>query len=111
MLNLRFYAFNKGQYLDVHRMKVAGQHLYLLATCLLLAEHVTAIPLDSFYPYGAGTGDSLVQKVDDGSSPAISLPLRFSFFAQSFGIIYVSFYITNKSYCSGLACVSYHNFL
>ena len=71
-------------------MKDTGQLLYWLVSCLLLTACVTAIPLNEFYPFGAGAGDSSVPRIDDGSSPPVSLPQKFFFFRKSFDTIYVS---------------------
>ena len=62
----------------------------LLANCLLLTIHVTAIPLGQFYPFGEQSGDNLVGRTLDGSSPNITLPLPFAFFGESYNDIYVS---------------------
>ena len=73
-------------------MKGRGQLLYLFATGLLLelTAHVTAIPLNEFYPYGVEAGDTSVERTLDGSSPPIILPLELSFFGRSFNTIFVS---------------------
>ena len=62
------------------------QLLLLLVSCLLL----TAIPLERFYPFGVQSGDTLVERTLDGSSPNINLPLPFVFFGEYYDIIYVS---------------------
>ena len=79
-------------YEAAHRMKGRGQLLYLFATGLLLklTAHVTAIPLNEFYPYGIEAGDSLANRTLDGSAPPIILPLEFPFFGKSFNTIFVS---------------------
>ena len=73
-------------------MKVARGMLYLLATYFLLTEGVNGIPLNEFYPFGVEAGDTLVNRTDDGSSPAIILPRPFYFFRQLNNAIYVSSY-------------------
>ena len=70
-------------------MGSGGQLLCLIATSLLLAADVAAIPLEQFYPFGVDSGDSFLPKNDDGSTSAIELPSQFSFFGRMFGEIYV----------------------
>ena len=52
----------------------------------------TAIPLNSFYPYGSAAGDSLVPHGLDVSSEAVQLPTPFPFFGKSYTNIIVSLF-------------------
>ena len=51
---------------------------------------VAAIPLDQFYPFGEGVGDTATPKEDDGSSPRITLNRLFPFYEKDHFIIWVS---------------------
>ena len=50
---------------------------------------VRAVPLDSFYPYGASYDDSVVGPTLDGSAP-LYLSHSFIYFGVSYDLIYVS---------------------
>ena len=42
-----------------------------------------------FFDFGVDAGDTQLNKIDDGSSPPISLPTPIQFFERSQSIIYV----------------------
>ena len=71
-------------------MRATRLVLYLLNVFLLLNNDVSAIRLESFYPFGGAAGDAFLTGVLDGSSPPIALPSQFVFFGQIFDDIYVS---------------------
>ena len=62
--------------------------LLFIALCCVL--EVCCITVEEFYSFGESSGDSLLPRVLDGSSDAITLRTEFPFFNQSYKIVYVS---------------------
>ena len=64
-----------------------------ITACLFLLvagpRSVSAVPLDSFYPYGTAAGDNTLARNDDGASSQISISILFNFFARSSTSLYV----------------------
>lgn len=64
-------------------------HFSVAILLLTLGWKAAAIPLGSFYPFGAGTGDSSLASNDDGSSGAITLSFTFPYFGSDNRMVYV----------------------
>ena len=57
---------------------------------LAIGQGTDGIPLENFYPFGSGTGDSRLPSNDDGSSGSITLSFTFPFFGTDYRMVYVS---------------------
>ena len=57
---------------------------------LTFGEIGTAIPLESFYPFGVDSNDSFLPPNDDGSSERIFLNRPFPFFGSRHTSLFVS---------------------
>ena len=62
----------------------------LLSLCIIIHTS-TSIPLNDFYPFGDGEGDSIVGPTLDGSSDWINLNQTFPFFKGNYTWLIVSF--------------------
>ena len=60
-----------------------------LFTFMAVANSVSALPLEDFYPFGSSSGDNTFGPALDESSPRISLSVPFLFFGTNFNILYV----------------------
>ena len=60
-----------------------------LFTFMAVANSVSTLPLENFYPFGSSSGDDAFGPTDDGSSPRISLSVPLLFFGTNFNILYV----------------------
>lgn len=72
-----------------------------ITACLFLLlvagpRSVSAIPLDSLYPYGTAAGDNTLPRNDDGASPQLTISIPFNFFARSPTSFYVRLSSTLK---------------
>ena len=66
---------------------------------MFLCSHSAAgIPLNDFYPFGIGAGDTLHSANDDESSPAISLPFPFPYYDVDYTNILVSMHALAYSF-------------
>ena len=61
----------------------------LVVSLALSSTRISAIPLDQFYPYGVGAGDSFLAPTDDGSSGVITLRRVFPFYGGHHFVIVV----------------------
>ena len=66
--------------------------LFLLCSNLI----VMAVPLESFYPFGENNSDSLIGPTLDGHAK-LNLTQNFTFFGESYSVIYVSTYCTHNT--------------
>lgn len=57
--------------------------------CLLGAVEL-AVPLEEFYPFGPGEGDSQTVEQDDGGSGLVAISVAFPFFGERHTGLYVS---------------------
>ena len=64
--------------------------LSLLSTLMVLTTDVDAIPLEDFYPFGSGVGDTEHTVRDGDSSIPIPLPSQLNFVGQFYDAIFVS---------------------
>ena len=64
--------------------------LYASFALLLFGEVGTAISLDSFYPFGEASNDSLLLPNDDDFSSPITLRFPFPFFGSRRTTLFVS---------------------
>ena len=65
----------------------------LLLLLIAYFYSVSAIPLQQFYPFGSGQGDTALLANDDDSSLTITLNRIFPFFGTDQFIIVVSFLV------------------
>lgn len=75
---------------------------FAVAVALVVAVFlpgVSSIPLDEFYPFGAGAGDLSIAPTLDGSSPVITLRRAFPFFQRNYFTIVVSEYLGGQHFC------------
>ena len=63
----------------------------VILACLLL-KLVKAVPLASFYTFGSSTGDTILNRTDDGYSSQISMSTAFPYFGANPNSVYVSVY-------------------
>ena len=64
---------------------------FLLFLLMVLTTGVDTIPLEDFYPFGAGAGNTEHTVADGGdSSRPIPLPSQLNFFGQFYDDIFVS---------------------
>lgn len=65
----------------------------MLSMCMLLIllhGKEAAVPLEEFYPFGLGEGDSQTIEQDDGGSGLIAISVAFPFFGERHIGLYVS---------------------
>ncbi|XP_020634469.3 sushi, nidogen and EGF-like domain-containing protein 1 [Pogona vitticeps] len=62
----------------------------LLAVGSVLTSPVENSKASLMYPYGTEWGDSKNPKSDDGTSPAISIPVPFTFYGKEYDSLYVN---------------------
>lgn len=75
-----------GKILDIFCFQVASRRCSEAEGGLLLA----ASGWTTLYPFGPSHGDQETPKMDDGSSPEITLSIQFLFFGRLYQSIYVS---------------------
>ena len=85
----------------------------VLLVMFLCSHSAGGIPLADFYPFGAGTTDTLLFPNDDDSSPAVMLTLPFPYFESDYTSIFVSRHelackCTHAIYVHNKYCIIHH---
>lgn len=71
-------------------MRYCYSLLFCSITLCLLGGKVALLPLNEFYPFGSGNGDSRVPINDDGSSGRVAISNSFPFFDDNYDSLFVS---------------------